>query len=183
MKIRLSEIPLEGRNYVYDRAHGELDAEISDLIGSRDYSVSMDIKPIGNAYEVRGFIKTAVAEICSCCGYDFELPIERKISEILFEEDEEYRKAHSVHGNQAIDYEAEGPSATPYKNGVFEAGAFVHETIAIGQPLYPMCGPDGQCLREDEAREILRRLEAEFAAVEEKKPNPFSALKNLELPS
>lgn len=181
MKIRLAEIPEDGRNYTYDRKHGELDSEINDLVGQRDYAVEMFIKPIGNAYEVRGNLKTATEQLCSVCGYDFEQPIDRKITEILFEEDDEYRKKHSVHGNQAIDYEADGPSATPYKNGVFEAGAFIHELIALSEPLYPVCGADGQCCRESEAREIRRKLEEEFAAAEDQKPSPFSVLKDIGL--
>lgn len=182
MKIRLVEIPQEGRSYTYDRAHGELDDDLNDLIGSRDYSVDMMIKPIGNAYEVHGKLKTSLGQICSVCGYDFEQPIERKISEILFEEDDEYRKKHSIHGNQAIDYENEGPSATPYRNGIFDAGSFVHELVALSDNLYPVCGQgQNKCVREDEAREILRQVEADFALSEEKKPNPFNVLKGLDL--
>lgn len=185
MKIRLKEIPQDGRDYDLDRASGELNEDLKDLIGDRDYSVEFSIKPIGNAYEMRGTLKTTVPEVCSTCGYDFELPIDRRINEILFEEPEDHRKSQSVHGNQSVDFGGSGPAMVPVKGEVFEPGAFVHEAIALAAPFYPICGENGQCEHRDEVEEIKRKLAADFAladAKEEKVGHPgFAALKDLNL--
>lgn len=181
MKIRLKEVPKEGREYIFDRASGELNETLADLIGQRDFDVKLFIKPIGNAYEMRGKIKTTLIETCSNCGYEFEAAVERSVNEVLIEEQEPDRKAHGVHGNQAIDYSDSGPSMTPYRGDIFDAGEFVHEAIALAEPFYPMCGPKGECLNAEEVNEIKRRLESESAHIGEKKANPFDALKDLKI--
>jgi uncharacterized protein len=182
MKIRLKEIPQDGRDYTFDRKSGELNDALSDLIGDHGYNVSLFIKPIGSAYEMRGQIKTTVHETCSHCGYDFELPLSRAVKEVLFEEQEAYRKTHSVQGSQMIDFSQDELSMTPIRGDILDAGEFVHEMIALSEPLYPVCGPDGQCLNAAEVEAIRRRLEEEAElAVETKKPNPFNALSGLDL--
>lgn len=184
MKIRLNEIPQEGRNYTFNRETGELNSKLEDLVQDHAYDVELFIKPIGSAYEMRGRVKTSVTDVCSLCGYDLELPIDRKVNEILMEDTEEYRKAHSVHGNQSVDYEGEGPSMVSYKGNVFDAGEFVHEAIALAQPFYPSCG-DQKC----EHLEEIRRIESELAEAYEKADEApqghpgFAALKGLDLGS
>ncbi len=185
MKIRLNEIPQDGRAYTFDRKSGELNSILQDLVETRPYDVNFFIKPIGNAYEVRGKIDAQVHEVCSRCGYDFDLPISRQVNEILFEEQEDHRKSHSVHGNQSVDFLGKGPSMTAVKGDIFDAGEYVHEQIALEEPFYPMCGGNGKCLHEDEVREIQRRLENEMNEAEEKTPGhpAFDVLKGLNLSS
>jgi len=182
MKIRLKEIPQEGRQYAFDRTSGELNESLADIIGDHAYDVKLFIKPIGNAYEMRGQLATTVLETCSHCGYEFDLPITRAINEVLFEEEPEYRKTHSVQGNQSIDFEAAGPAMTPIHGDVLDAGEFVHEMIALEEPFYPVCGTNKECLHAEEVDEIRRRLEEESSVVEtSQKPNPFSVLKGIDL--
>ncbi len=181
MKIRLKEIPQDGRSYSFDRASAELNDALEDIVGEHDYAVELYIKPIGNAYEMTGSLKTVIPETCSHCGYEFELSIDRRINEVLFEEVAVDRKAQSVHGNHSVDFEKDGPSMTPVQGDVFDASEFVHEMVALSEPFYPMCGPNGQCLRSKEVEEIRRRLEAESEFAEEEKPSPFSVLKGLDL--
>jgi uncharacterized protein len=182
MKIRLNEIPDEGRSYLFDRKSGELDAQLKELVGSHPYAIDMTIKPIGNAYEMRGTVKTTLSEVCSKCGYDFELPIDRKFNEIIFEEQDEHRKSQGVHGNQSVNFVGEGPSMIPVRGKVFDAADYAHEAVALAEPFYPMCGPNETCLHADEVKEIVERLEAQAElAVEEKPASPFSVLKDLGL--
>lgn len=183
MKIRLKEIPQEGRSYEYDRESAELNEDLQDLIGDHDYKVDLFIKPIGNAYEMRGKLNATISEVCSTCGYDFDLPIEKPINEILFEEQEDHRKSHSVHGNQSVDFLGQGPAMTPVKGEIFDPGEYAHEVIALAEPFYPVCGPNGECLRKEEVREIQRKLESEFALAEKKTEGhpAFSVLKGLDL--
>lgn len=183
MKIRLNEIPDEGRSYVFDRKSAELNTELEDLIGNQDYEVSMYIKPIGNAYEMRGGLKTSLAEVCSKCGYDFDLGVDRKFNEIIFEDQEDHRKSQGVHGNQSVNFLGEGPSMIPVRGNVFDAGDYAHEAIALAEPFYPTCAPNGACLRAGEIEEIVKKLEAdaELGVTAEAKKSPFEVLKALEI--
>lgn len=185
MKIRLNEIPQDGREYVFDRKSGELNGALADILGTHPYDVKFTIKPIGNAYELRGKVATTLTETCSKCGWEFDMPVSRALNEILFEEQEEYRKAHSVHGNRSVDYGTTDLEMSAYRGEVFDAANFVHEAIALAEPFYPTCGKkDGACDREAEVRKIREQLEAEYASAEEEAAimrNPFAVLKGLDL--
>lgn len=182
MKIRLGEVPAEGRSYTFDRQSGELNSILEDLVGKHPYAIDMHIKPIGNAYEARGTMKTKLSEVCSKCGEDFDLTVDRKFNEIIFEEQEDHRKSQGVHGNQSVNFLGEGPSMIPVRGNVFDAGDYVHEAIALAEPFYPTCGANGTCLHADEIKEILQKLEAEAELGEvEVKKSPFAVLKDLEV--
>lgn len=188
MKIRLGEIPSEGRDYLLDRESGELNSALEDLIGARPYAVSMHIKPIGNAYEMRGSVETSLDEVCSKCGYDFEMPVARKFNEIIFQEENDgHRKSQGVHGNQSVNFLGDGPSMIPVNGSVFDAANYAHEAIALSEPFYPTCGPNGSCLHAEEAEEIAKRLaleaEAALGEADPVKVSPFAALKGLSLDS
>lgn len=182
VKIRLKEIPQEGRRYDFDRTSGELNAALNDLIASRSFEVDMFIKPVGNAYEMSGRVKTSLPETCSKCGWDFDLGVERSFREILMEDSEEHRKNQSVHGNQSVDFLGNELSMTPVRGEVFDPGEFVHEVIALAEPFYPLCGGD-HCERLHEVQEIQKKLESEFAlAAAEREGHPaFAALQGLDL--
>jgi uncharacterized protein len=161
-----------------------MNAELEDIVGAHPYSVDMFIKPIGNAYEMRGSVKTTLSEVCSKCGYDFELPVNRKFNEIIFEEQKsDDRKSQGVHGNQSVNFLNEGPSMIPVRGSVFDAGNYTHEAIALEEPFYPTCGANGSCLHADEVAEVVQRLEqqANEAVATVEKANPFAALKDLDL--
>ena len=180
MKINLSEIPDEGRNYTFDRSTGELNEILSDLLGERAYSVDFTIKPLGNVYELKGFVKAATEDVCSMCGWDIEIPITTNFNEILIKDEEEYRKSHSTTGNQSVDFLAEGPSVTYYHGSQFDAGEFVHEGIASSTPFYPTCGKEG-CERIEEVRQKQAELAREFEKADEVKAGhpAFAGLKDL----
>lgn len=184
MKIRLNEVPAEGREYTFSRKTAELNEALQDLVGDHDYDVEFFIKPIGNAFELRGRFQTTLNEVCSKCGTEFELGVNRAISEILIEDRNEYRKQETAGGNQSVDFLSDGPSMIPIRGNVFDAGDFVHEAIALAEPSYPTCGPKDECLNFDEISQVIERLEAESNLENEKKPvgHPaFSALEGLKV--
>jgi uncharacterized protein len=181
MKIKLNEIPQEGRSYTFNRESGELTPVLADLVKDHAYKVDVFIRPIGSAYELTGSVKSTTTEVCSRCGWDLEVPIDRKVHELLIDEGEEYRKSHSVQGNQSVDFSADGPSMVSIKGEVFDIGEYAHEAIALAEPLYPSCGDDNcEHLAEVEAKK--RELAEEFARVEAE-TNPghtaFSVLKDI----
>lgn len=176
MKIRLAEIPEEGRQFTFTRDSGELNQALIDLIPKTAYKVDITIRPLGNAYEMQGKVVTSLAELCSLCGWDLNLPLNKAFKEILIEEPEVDRETHHVHGNQSVDFLSEGSSST-YKDGFFDAGEFVHELVAISEPLYPSCG-DPDCEHLEEVNSKKAELAAEFARAATPTESPFAALKD-----
>lgn len=179
MKIRLAEIPAEGRRFNFNRETGELNSAVADLIATAPYKVEMLIRPLGNAFELEGKIVTSMNELCSLCGWDLNLPLNKSFREILVEEPEIDRETHHVHGNQSVDFLKDGPSMSHYKDGLFDASEFVHEFLAASEPTYPDCG-DPDCEHLEEAKKKRAELEAEFAKAGDH-VSPFSKLKDIKL--
>lgn len=182
MKIRLSEIPSDGRHYQLDRETGELNEVLRDLIGDSNYQVDLFILPVGNTYEMRGRMQTSIPEVCSQCGWDFVYPVNKSVHEFLIEENYDHRKTQSVHGNQAVNFLSDDLSVTTVQGSVFDMDAYVHEAVALAEPFYPICGGDS-CLRHDEVEKIRTRLSEEFISDQkEKAGHPgFAVLKDLNL--
>ncbi len=180
MKINLNEIPEEGCEYDFNRETGELNVILADLLGTRPYDVRMMIRPLGNAYEVRGKLKTHLPALCSKCGWDIEVAIDRSMNEVLVEEPKEDRKSHSVHGNQSVDFSGEGLSVTYYQNHIFDAGEFVHEVVALSVPFYPTC-LDEKCEHLEDVLKKRAALEEEYRRGQESQPGhpAFAALRKL----
>jgi len=176
MRIRLSEIPEDGRHFSFNRETGELNEALRDLIDQAPYKVEFEIRPLGNAYQLQGKLITQITETCSLCGWDLHLPLTKDINEILVDEPAADRETHHVHGNQSVNFLNDGPSMTPVQNETFDAAEYVHEVIALAEPLYPSCG-DPDCEHLDEARRKREELAAEFARADEN-TNPFAQLKS-----
>ncbi|MCM2282505.1 MAG: DUF177 domain-containing protein [Bdellovibrionaceae bacterium] len=182
MKINLSEIPAEGRSYDFSHETGELNEALADLIQDRPYDVTFTLKPLGNAYEIKGHFATRKPEICSRCGWDLELPLQRNFNDILIEDEPEYRKSHSVHGNQSVDFLAQGPEVAYYQGDVFDAGTYVHEVIALAEPFYPSCGvEDCEHLADVEKKRAELEAEIQKSVVTEKGHPAFSVLEKLKV--
>lgn len=179
MKIRLSEIPEDGRHFSFTRETGELNRALKDILEKAPYKVEMTIRPLGNAYEMEGKIVTSLSEICSLCGWDLNLPLNKPFKEIMIEAPEIDRETHSVHGNQSVNFLSDTGSSTTFKDGFFDAAEFVHELVAISEPLYPACG-DPDCEHLEEATQKRAELAAEFSRADENK-SPFALLKDVEL--
>lgn len=179
MKIRLNEIPEDGRQFSFTRETGELNSSLKDLLAKAPYRVDVTIRPLGNAFEMEGKLVTSMAELCSLCGWDLNLPLNKSFKEILIEQPEVDRETHHVHGSGSVDFLGEVDASATYKDGVFEIGEFIHELVAISEPLYPACG-DPDCEHLEEATAKRAELAAEFAKADEAK-SPFAMLKDVQL--
>lgn len=181
MKIRLAEIPADGRSFKFDRASGEFNSTMNDFVQAHPYEIEFTIRPIGNAFELRGQLKTTMSDVCSLCGWDIEIPIQKRLSEILIEDLEMDRTGRTVGGNSSVDFDPNRPNVFNYQGDSFDADAYVFEAVGASEPLYPSCGVD-DCEHLEEAREIQARLKAEFESANvEKEIHPgLAALKNLD---
>ena len=181
MKIRLNEIPTDGRSFKFDRTTGELNQTMNELVQAHPYEIAFTIRPIGNAFELRGELSTVMSEICSTCGYDIEIPIKRRLSEILMEEVETDRTGKTAGGTNSVNFDPNTPNVFNYSDDHFDANAYAFEAVGASEPKYPTCGSD-DCENLEEARAIQARLKAEFEAVDiENEVHPgLAALKGLD---
>jgi uncharacterized protein len=183
MRINLSEVPEEGRSYIFNRQTGELNTALKDLIVDAGYQSELFIKPLNpRDYEMSGFIATVLPEDCSRCGIDFQLKINSKFNEILIPRQVETRTGHYAKVNHISEAEESGPSVVEYEGLNFDIGEYLHEVVAISAPLNP-AGPENE--KGDCSVCGIRVRGRSFGYDEqipvEKPVSPFAALKNIKL--
>ncbi|MBY0553439.1 DUF177 domain-containing protein [bacterium] len=175
MKIRLNEIPEEGRNYIFNRQTAELNPALQDLIQNNAYDVNLDIKPLNSKdYTVIGTLKTKTHEQCSRCAEEFDLPIDTKLREILIPHQEEGRTGHYAKSGVSMEDEDNTFAVTEYQSMQFDLGEYLHEAIALQVPFNPFCA---ECSKPENNKAFIY----DEKMGEEVKPNPFQALKGIKL--
>lgn len=175
MKIRLNEIPEEGRSYDFNRSTAELNEALKDLIASNAYDVNLYVKPLNSKdYTLNGEVKTQIAEQCSRCAEDFSLPIVRKINEILIPTLEQDRTSKYAKSKTLNSEGEEEISVSEYSNLQFDLADFLHEAIALEIPYTAHCI---NCSDPEKAKPYIY----DEKMGEETKPNPFKALKGIKL--
>lgn len=184
MRINLTEIPEEGRTYLWNNKTAELNAQLADLVGSIPHEAEFFIKPMNTKdFEMSGVIKTEVPDDCSRCGIDFNFKVNERFKAILIpkmEIDRTGKYAKVNHVSEAIEY---GPSVSEYTGTHFEMGEYLHEIVALAAPFNPAPpeNKDGDCtLCLKHVRGKLFVYD-EAMPVDQKPENPFQALKNLKL--
>ena len=174
MKIRLNEIPEEGRKYHFTRDSNELNPILSDLIHNNPYDIDVYIRPLNTRdFILTGKLNTQTAEQCSRCGEDFNLPIEKKLNEILIPSHEQDRISKSTKSG-ALSDQSEDVAVTEYKNQNFDLGEYLHEAVALEVPFTPYCA---ECSKTDNTKSF----DYDEKMGEETKVNPFEALKGIKL--
>ncbi|MFN3697347.1 MAG: YceD family protein [Pseudobdellovibrio sp.] len=183
MRIKLHEIPEEGRQYILNRKTAELNSTLQDIIADHAYDVQVFIKPLNTKnFSLTGQIETATIEICSACGDSFKFKVKTQVNEILIPSEYEPKNSQFSKSNHVSELDGDGPGVSEYKNDVFELGEFVHEAIALVIPYNPKPDVDekGAC------KICFKTISTEFFSYDEKmgevvKTNPFSALKGIKL--
>jgi uncharacterized protein len=175
MIIRLHEIPKEGKTFHVDRHTGDLDDNLNDLIGKRDYESNFQVLPIGKAFDLSGRIQTSLGTICSFCATEFDLNVNEKFHELIIKD--EAKKLTGI-----SDYNPEDNTSVSVASGdlTYDVGQLIHEIIALAEPFQPLCKSDckGLCsgcganLNEEECRCAEQKNEV---------TSPFSVLKKMKL--
>lgn len=168
VRIQLSEIPDEGRQFQYNRDSGELNHLLEDIIGKNTYSVDLRLQPSGNVYSISGDIRTQLETQCSHCGRDMEYPVNDSFNELIVIEDPRPRKSDSSHSMSE--------DSSIYCNHIqsqnFNIGEFVHEHIAASEPFVVKC-------ERADCDSFFEKAQKSASAPENMgKQNPFEALKN-----
>ena len=182
MRINLLEIPEEGKLFICNRNTAEMNETLKDLIGTTPYQSEFYIRPLSSgAFELKGFIKTEMGELCSRCGIDFKMEIDQEFTEMLMPDLGQPRDAKYAKANHVSDMEKGGPSVYEYSGHHFDAGEYMHEAIAISEPLTP-CPPKNA---QGDCTVCLKPVDDKPFSYEdpgfEKPVSPFTALKNVKL--
>jgi uncharacterized metal-binding protein YceD (DUF177 family) len=185
-EIPLKDLPLEGREYEYTRDSAELNESLKDLLGANPYKVKFLLKPMGNTYEIRGELATQMDLQCALCAFDFKFPIRQNFHEFLVIQKPLEKGDKLSHTNHAHEWESQGPEATLLESEVLRVGDFIHEIIALAEPIRPLGGEEcdkGLCdnLKEMPKREWLSV--GPEGARKDSDANPFKILEKMKLRS
>lgn len=183
MIINLAEISPEGESFTLSRQSGELNNILADLLGENDYYIEFTLRPLDQGFEMNGSVKSQTPELCSRCGIDIKIKINKSFKELLLPKLKEPAQGdHYSRVNHYHDlHEEEGPSMVEFENLMFNAGEYLHELIGLQIPSKPVGETDdkGDCL--------VCGLNVETTnfgydePVPAQKNNPFAALKNIKL--
>lgn len=184
IEINLRDLPPEGRTFTYTRETGEMNKALEDLIEDRDYQVQLEIMPAGNSFNLHGTVKTAMGLQCSLCALDFSHPVNLKLNELLVPQKPMAKGDHMAKANHAHEWESEGPDYILMENDIFKAAEYVHEMIALTEPIRPLGKPDCD-LGCENITEPMRKYLAKAADAGEKGVNssPFRVLEKMKLKS
>lgn len=181
-EITLKDLPLEGREFTYTRESGELNQALSDLISSHPYRVNFRLTPVGNAYSLQGSMETEMELQCSKCASDFIFPVKQKLNELIVVEKPMHKGDHQTRANHVHELQDSGPDYLMLDSEVFKVADYIHEAVALAEPIRPLCAPEkpegcgysGEPIR----REWLSFGEEEAKSI---RTNPFQVLEKIKL--
>lgn len=182
--IDLATLPASGKSFTYTSAGAELTSTLKDMIGTNEYKVEIELKPLGNAYSASGTIETGLDELCSLCAIEFKQPIKERFNEILVvSETPVGRGEHQARVNHSSELNTAGTDCTELTSSEFEVGEFIRELIGLSRPIKPLgkAGCNETCENYQEAVKkgwLIAGNESPF-----KPESPFAKLRDLKLNS
>lgn len=186
ISINLKELPPEGQEFTYSSTSGELNSSLKDLIGANEYKATLQITPMGNTFDLKGKLSTKMDLQCSLCAVDFKFPIELNLHELIMVGRDLAlgKNEHQTRANHAHEWEAEGPDYILLESPVFEVGGYLHEMIALAEPIKPLgrpdCDPSCENLQDQVKRSWLSFGDENLAGG---RTSPFQVLEKIKLKS
>lgn len=166
-RIRLDEVSANGEDFAYSKQSGELNQSLKDLIGNREYSVKVHLKPMGNVYEITCDLETSIELQCSRCGRITEQELQANSHELLVIEKSRPRNSKSAGSSQ--ESAPSGPFCNYIPSSDFNIAEFIHEQIASNEPYIVECG-------RSDCQSVMDSLQGDPIS---EKESPFAALKGL----
>ena len=115
-----------------------LTQKLKSLIGENNYRIEAHIRSVGHSfYIITGTIQTWLNLLCARCAYEFKEPINKQFEEKIILQKKLTRidkPVRSNHFSELISTE----EFTVTDNALFDIGDFLHELIAIEEPLRPL---------------------------------------------
>lgn len=184
-EIALKDLAPDGTEFVYTLETGELTPILTDLIHKNPYEVRLKLTPMGNAYGLQGEIKTTLDLQCSDCGGDFKYQVNTPVNELIVPQKPMAKGDQQIRANHAHELTENGPNYILLEDEVFNIGEYVHEAVALAEPIRPVGKPD--C--DPNCGELLKQLDRPWLTIGAKneKPgegiraNPFQVLEKMKL--
>ncbi|HMN70183.1 MAG TPA: DUF177 domain-containing protein [Bdellovibrionales bacterium] len=185
LEIILKDLPPEGRDFVYTRESGEMNGVLKDLIADNPYDIRLKLAPIGNAFTLQGEVKTAMNLQCSLCASDFKYLVQQHLNEIIVPQKPLGKGEHQSRANHVHELQNDGPDYILLETEAFNVGEYMHELIALAEPIRPIGGPacGDECGRPED------RIQREWLTFGEEnagtgiRTNPFQVLEKMKLKS
>lgn len=182
IEIVLKDLPLEGRDFTYTRESAELNPFLSDLIRDNPYSAKFRLTPVGNAYSLQGELQTALDLQCSLCASEFNFPVKQKLNELMVVSKPMNKGDQQSRANHVHELQDSGPDYLLLENENFKVADYIHEVVALAEPIRPLCAPEKPegCAN---AQDRIQREWLSFGEEEAKtiRANPFQVLEKMKL--
>ncbi|MCB0362159.1 MAG: DUF177 domain-containing protein, partial [Bdellovibrionales bacterium] len=140
--LHLDEIPSDGRTLSFDQGHLEMKQCLFDVIGDNEFEIKLSIHPSGGVFMLSGSIKAKMDLACYRCAIDFKHSLVETINEILVIETDRPRASHSARVNHISDLQLGAPAVSSVNSNLFHVGNFIHELVALAEPLQPKAKED-----------------------------------------
>jgi len=181
-EITLKDLPLDGRDFTYTKESGELTSALKDLLNNNAYEVKFRITPVGNAYSLKGEISTSMDLQCSLCASEFPFTVKQKLNEMIVVERPLNKGDHQSRANHAHELLDSGPDYLMLENEVFKVPDYIHEVVALAEPIRPLCAPE----QPEGCANSQDRIEREWLSIGERdekgiRAKPFQILEKMKL--
>lgn len=186
MRVRLYDLPQEGKVFEFNELSPELFELQKELKVSGPSYFRVFIRPDGNTFQLEASVSLKRQRLCVKCGWDIDQVCEFVVSEVLFiQKKKGARGDHLSHGNQSVDFLSQGPEMVLLSSADFELVDHMREVILLKETGYPAC-EDPQCPRLREIMRVRKNLIQEGEEFYAKKnssseASPFVVLKDLAL--
>ncbi|MFN7904755.1 MAG: YceD family protein [Pseudobdellovibrionaceae bacterium] len=181
LKIKLTDIPEEGKNFNYTRKDPEAVKALEDLVGNQPFEISITLRPINHMhFEMRGIIQASTSQQCSRCAEDFDFKLKKNINEIMIPEMDVGRTERYA---KTPYQENEGDlSSIHYSlDMTFDLGEYLHEVVALTIPENPSPEVKGDQCTLCPKKVVPGAFDYDETTTAEKEPSPFEVLKNLKM--
>jgi uncharacterized metal-binding protein YceD (DUF177 family) len=177
--VQLRDLPEEGRQYIYTRESAELLPFLQEIVGSGDFRIEIEVRPMGNVYSAKGLIETGCNEVCALCAEDIVVPVRERFDEILVIQDPLNRHDHQARVNHLSELKLDGPECTELDSETFHIGEFIRELLLLARPAKPTGRPDCETTCENYKEAIEKGWITVASNEEPAKSRPFSILEDL----
>lgn len=182
MRISFRRLPAEGQTFSWTQADSEMQQTLAPQIGEAEFRVELNLKPVGEAIEAKGFFRCSLPLDCSFCAENYAFPLDFSFAEYLFARDTQARgpskleEADKSWSKKQLD-EAD-------KMGVcvdgddFLLGDYLFERIGFAIPFQVPCQSEKETCENYIA--VQSKL-AQHQAPESQDTNPFEKLRGLKV--
>lgn len=181
LKLRLTEIPEEGKSFTYTQKDPEALRALQEFVGNLPFEVKIHLQPINHAhFELKGVVKAASPQQCSRCAEDFQCHVTKNIHEIMIPELDVGRTERYAKTN-VPEEESDLSSLFYSPDMIFDLGEYLHEVVALALPENPAPPVVAEQCMACPKKVVPGAFDYDETTPEAVRPSPFEVLKNLKM--